>query len=366
MSVRRWKDRLAWLAMVSVVLLSGAWVQAQQPESPAEDLAFPAIPGLSQPIPPPSPFWIGLECFPADPTLRAQLGLEEGIGLVVAEVAPDGPAAKAGVKPHDLILTAGDKSLSSVADLVEQIEVSQGITHPKAGETERKRRLAKPAPEKELSLEVLRAGEKLTITVTPAARESNSAVPPAGRIHVFGPDSRSITHWMEQLRGGPAGQGPLSFWVARPHVVLDGALPDDMTVTIKKRGKELANIIVERGEETWEITQDKLADLPDEIRRHVEPLLGPLAQVPPAAVAEVERVERELLGRVRELGPDGAIRSRVEQRIDQLNEQLEGLRRTVEDLRKPAADEPAPPAEEKPAPTEDLPEPKAEGSTSEA
>jgi len=365
MKIRRWKDRLAWVAMVSVVLLSGAWVQAQQPETPNGDLAFPAIPGLSQPIPPPSPFWIGLECFPADPALRSQLGLEDGIGLVVAEVAPDGPAAKAGIKPHDLILKAGDKSLSSIADLIEQIEVSQGVTRPKAGETQRKRRLAKPAPEKELSLEVLRAGKQLTIAVTPAVRESNVAVPPTGRFHVFGPDSRSITNWMEQLRGGPAGQGPLSFWVARPHVVLDGALPDDMTVTIRKRGKELANIIVERGEETWEITQDKLAELPDEIRRHVEPLLGPLAQVQPAAAAEIERVERELLGRVRDLDPDGAIRSRVEQRIDQLNDQLEGLRRTVEDLRKPKADEPTPPADKKPAPAEDLPEPESEGPTSE-
>lgn len=367
MKTARWKDRLAWIAMVSVVLLSGAWVQAQQPSPPPGDVGLPAIPGLSAlptaPVPPPSAYWIGLECFPADPTLRAQLGLEEGTGLVVANVAPDSPAAKAGVKPHDVLLKAADKPLGAVADLIEAIDASQGVTHPKAGEPQRKRREAPPAPDKELSLEILRAGEKLTVAVTPAARETNAPLPPPAQ--VFGPDIRSFTDWISRGPGRmTSGSGPFSFWVARPHVLLQGALPDDMTVTIKKRGKELANIVIEQGENTWEVTQDKLAELPEEVRRHVEPLLGPLAQFPPDAAAEVERVERELMGRVRGLDPEGQIRSRVERRIDKLNEQLEGLRRSVEDLRKPAANDPAAPAEEKPAPAEDLPEPK-NNSTSE-
>ncbi|MBX3411871.1 MAG: PDZ domain-containing protein [Pirellulales bacterium] len=373
MKIARWKDRLAWFAMVSVVLLSGAWVQAQQPTPPG-DVLLPAIPGLTPqslnlptaPVPPPSPYWVGLECFPADSTLRTQLGLPENSGLVVAEVAPDSPAAKADIKQHDVLLSAGDKQLSSVADLIEAINASQGITMSKAGEPLRKSEEAVPAPSKTLTLAVLRAGEKLTIEVTPAAREVNARALPAGPGRIFGPDSRALTNWIEQLRGATApGQGPLSFWVARPDVIFQGAaeLPEDMTITIKKRGKELAQIIVEQGEKSWQVTQDRLAELPDDVRRHVEPLLNPLAQVAPGAAQEIERVERELLGRVRDLDPNGALRSRLEQRLEQLHEQLEGVRRSVEELKKPSADKAAPKKEQPAAkPAEDLPEPKSDAS----
>lgn len=375
-SIVRWKDRLAWVGMVSVVLLSGAWVQAQQPTLPPGDVLLPAIPGLTPqaigvPLPPPSPFWVGLECFPADPALRAQLGLADDVGLVVAEVAPNSPAAISGIKQHDVLVRAGDKQLTSVADLIEAINASQGIPTPKAGESLPKPDAAPAAPAKPLTLALMRGGKDRVIVehlidVTPAARAVNAPVPPVGPGSIFGPDSRALTSWIEQLRGAAAnGQGPLSFWVARPDVIFQEAaeLPDDMTVTIKKRGKELAQVVVEQGDKTWEVTQDKLSELPDEVRQHVAPLLNPIAQVAPGAAQEVERVERELLGRVRDLDPDGAIRGRMEQRLEQLYEQLEGVRRSVDELRKPSADDAAP-KKEKPAakPTEDLPQPKDDAS----
>src|SRR5207237_244362 len=46
----------------------------------------------------------GASLAPADEPLRAQLGLPDGHGLVVVSVAPEGPAAKVGLKTSDILL----------------------------------------------------------------------------------------------------------------------------------------------------------------------------------------------------------------------------------------------------------------------
>ena len=51
-------------------------------------------------------------------------------------------------------------------------------------------------------------------------------------------------------------------------------LPDDMTVTVTKHGKDPAKITVAQADKTWEVTEDKLDDLPEEIRPHAEAILG--------------------------------------------------------------------------------------------
>src|SRR5205807_636111 len=70
-------------------------------------------------------YWIGLICNPPDDALRAQLKLKDA-GLVVREAVPDAPAAKAGIKVHDILLAAGDKELRDVRDLMDAVEKSDG------------------------------------------------------------------------------------------------------------------------------------------------------------------------------------------------------------------------------------------------
>ena len=95
---------------------------------------------------------IGVLLVPISKTLDAQLDLK-GKGLAVEHVTPGGPADKAGIKPHDILLANGDHAftgsmIKSSGDLEGQI-----------------------AEGKEISLKVLRAGKPLTVTLTPAAAE---------------------------------------------------------------------------------------------------------------------------------------------------------------------------------------------------
>ena len=97
----------------------------------------------------PSDYWIGLECVPVEPALRSQLGLAEHQGLMVASVMPESPAAKAGIKPYDVLVKAGDKPLRGLKTLVEAVDASK---------------------DKPLALELFRGGKSEKIDVTPAKR----------------------------------------------------------------------------------------------------------------------------------------------------------------------------------------------------
>ena len=70
---------------------------------------------FSMPVPPPPPSvptpYIGVVTLPPPPALGAQLGLKEGFGLLVGEVLPDSPAAKAGVQKHDVLTKFNDQQL---------------------------------------------------------------------------------------------------------------------------------------------------------------------------------------------------------------------------------------------------------------
>lgn len=58
----------------------------------------------------PTPY-IGVITTPPPAVLSAQLGLAEGFGLVVSDVLPDSPAAKAGVQRYDVITKFNDQQL---------------------------------------------------------------------------------------------------------------------------------------------------------------------------------------------------------------------------------------------------------------
>jgi hypothetical protein len=285
-------------------------------------------------------YWIGVQINDVSPALRAQLNLDENRGVLVGEVLPDSPATKAGVKQYDILLAIGEHKIGSNEDVLKAVKAADG---------------------KDIRLTILRGGSERSVSVTPAERPVRAVVarPPEG--------AKELARWFQRVQpGAPLGtvqQWPnLQFDVVKPGqaFVLSNpelplvrqpvALPESLSVTITREGKQPAKIKVKQEEREIETTEDKLGELPEDIRRYVEPMLGrPRATLSmrgapsapqramlrmnarPGAAADVlipappgaEQPQR----RVRSLPPGGP--EGVEKRLEALERRLDELQRTV-------------------------------------
>jgi len=165
-----------WTLMVALVLGAGAVARAQEQESGNPEKGVVQIgrsdksdsrPNLPPPgeqaddeRPAPPKFWIGLlgGAIPADNPLRAQLDLPEKAGLLVANVMPDSPASKAGIKQHDILLKANNSDLHEMKDLIDLV-MSEG---PKKGE---------------IALDILRHNKRATLALKPEERPADVRMP---------------------------------------------------------------------------------------------------------------------------------------------------------------------------------------------
>lgn len=120
-------------------------------------VALSAAPARAQPPDWPMPGWlqahgrIGLQVQPMTPELREHFGAPKDRGVLVVRVEVERPAARAGVRVGDIVLSVDEKPLGSPHDLVRAVHL---------------------APDgAALRLEVLRGGEKQSIAVQPEPRE---------------------------------------------------------------------------------------------------------------------------------------------------------------------------------------------------
>lgn len=289
-----------------------------------------------------SEYWIGVECHPIDEAVRTQLGLKDE-GLIVEQVMPESPATKAEIKRFDILLSVNDKPLRQVPDLIAVLEESK---------------------DKELRFKALRGGKETTIQVTPAKR-------PEGQPGGEGVRDLIIRHLGPQ--GADVVKQPLRMQFLHPGLVLPPGgpgrhdLPDDVSITVHKQGKKPATVEVKRGDKTWNTTDDKLAELPDDVRGPVERFLGagqlfniklpepgdgPRMRVrrlePPQPPHEGEhagpqpreggsegprRVERPRVEARIVQRPEGDANARIEQRLQAMAERLSEMNRDLQELR---------------------------------
>ena len=95
-------------------------------------------------------YWIGVPVSPIDSTLRAHLpALMADAGLVVNDVVKGSPADQAGILKSDILVTMAGKPLKNPDGLIEQIQAAGG---------------------RAVSLDIIRAGRPIIVTVTPAKR----------------------------------------------------------------------------------------------------------------------------------------------------------------------------------------------------
>jgi len=261
-------------------------------------------------------YWIGVHAVPIDQALRSHLQLEDR--LIVVQVMPDSPAAEAGLKQHDILLKFDDRELTSMAELVSSVRGSNG---------------------KAAIIAVLRAGKEISIRISPAKRPEGTVELP-----VELPDWKPLQWWRDsdtKARGfrlvGPG------FIIGRPD-----PLPNDVSINIRKENDEPTKITVKRADDKWEVTEETIDELPDElrepIRRHLEgnsedalipntsifrlpkALAGGRAiiHITPRLGRADGDIPKILRGSQRRLQPDP---------FKALEEQIEGLRREVEKLR---------------------------------
>jgi hypothetical protein len=281
-------------------------------------------------------YWLGLMVGPVSDEQRKEMKLPEGQGVVVQQVVPHSPAAKAEVKEKDVLLKAGDKPLKSVEDLLAAVNEAKG---------------------KPLAVVLLREGKEHAIQVTPAKRP----VPEGGDLEHL---QKFFGQVEEMIEGdGADGRRVFRFHTFGPGAILPpGAplpgdvliqrpLPDDMSVTISKTGKKPAQIAVKQGDEKWEGTEEQLDKMPAKFRPHVDRMLGRLPMaigiggfggggaggvggmggfnvrvLPPQPGQTMPKIMTERV-------MPAPLDQRIEKRLDQMNERIDKLFKMLEERR---------------------------------
>jgi membrane-associated protease RseP (regulator of RpoE activity) len=200
----------------------------------------------------PPTFWIGIRGRNVtEPVLRTQFQLAADLGVVIEEVVKESPAAKAGLRQHDILLRANGEPVLSMEELSRMVASGD----------------AKP-----IELLLIRLGKEETIVVVPEerpegmARSSNRDFGGG-----FGFDNGDPLGALRMFRGGigvlPQG-GAMAF---------NNSAPNGYSVNITRENGQPAKITVKKGDKTWTIEGDNkeaLAELPDDVRAHVEGLLN--------------------------------------------------------------------------------------------
>jgi membrane-associated protease RseP (regulator of RpoE activity) len=278
---------VAGLALMASVLLTASGSFAQE-----------ALPSHENPQ-----HWVGVFCRPLDETLRTQLHIPAGQGVVIDGVAAESPAAEAGLQSHDILIAVNGEPLGDASELLKFVEEAGG---------------------KKLTFKLIRQGKEQTVKVTPAARPKG----PAGEAFQLPRQNLDpLRMWIDHLND-PA-HGALHLRGFGPAVTLGRRarpnLPEDVSIQINKTGQKPAKIVVTRGEEKWELSDspEQIAKLPVELRPAVESMLG--LALPPFQV----RVPGSLQplrdgGSVEQAAPEMEQRLRaVEQRLEKLLQEME-------------------------------------------
>ncbi len=337
MVTKRMHGAPEWALMVALVFGAGAIAQAQeeQPQGPVVQIGK-ADEGQStgnverndagrveQPATP--KYWIGLAgaAIPTEHVLRAQLDIPENQGLLVASVVPDSPAAKAGLKQHDVLLRANDTELREMQDLVELV-VTQGEKKEK------------------ISLDILRKGKHETVTLTPEERPADAPRPELGNSDEFGGGFGGIVGpegLPQELLQRFQGRTPFEFRNFGPGVIVGGGqglgnMPSGVSVNIAKEKGKPTHITVKRGEETWEVVGDdpeSLEKLPEDLRPFVEQMLHGASPMD-LHTGQPGRAPMPELG-------DGRLRERMERMEQRMQELMERLNENNRSTQEPSAND---------------------------
>jgi len=366
-----------------------------------------------------SDYWIGIDGAPADDVLRAQLELPAGQGVIINQVVANSPAERAGLQQYDALLSTDDKPIGEISDLANHVQqrretpivlklvrsgkpltievTPQRRPASQTGETcpqlsplddpEFVRRVyldalgvAPTAENLNVFMHDLRQDKRVRLanellrrsTIATKSCASCHAGQPTGRaeslyrwiadyeITALAPIQRGLAHLADVDRDGGLdlyiANGPLAVTTQPPP-----SLPDDMTITITRKGNEPVRIQVTRGDQSWGTTENKVSDLPVDIRGYVSQFFATprTVAVQPLTTYRDQQAQNLALSAYK-LARDKAVSSKtpstvpasdaekpavqtapalvdVEKQLKTLTQQLEQLQKTLDELRKSSA-----------------------------
>jgi membrane-associated protease RseP (regulator of RpoE activity) len=257
-----WWVRGSAVPLLAVVLAGPIWGQDAEKKAPAA--AAPPVAKVEEANAPASSYWLGILAAPADAILKTHLGIE--VGVVVEQVVPESPAAKAGILVNDILLKFGDAELADVEGLQKAV-----------GETK----------DREAKVTLLRAGKQTTVNVKPQVRPADLGLAAPVRPGDWG----QITEMLKRLERGDFGEDPLRMFFIQPGVVVPkelkqqrielftsppGALqlPKGTRVTVTRQNDAPTKITVEKDGQKWEVGEGELDKLPEDVRPAVKGMLG--------------------------------------------------------------------------------------------
>ncbi len=269
-----------------------------------------------------SPYWIGVQCESAGevPILSEipSIGrLFHKGGLRVNSVTDDSPAHKAGLKKGDFIIALNGKVVNEISELLKVIG---------------------DAKTNNINVQIIRAdGKSETLKITPAKRpeQSDKQQKPA--------DDASYrvwqNYWLAQ-RLDPQNSTNASFWLRAVNAY--NQLPDDVEVTLNKKGKKPASIVVKRGDKEWKVNSDgDVRKLPTDIQTYLSGLRDATATklhydrfryfaAPNIYRGFNYRDAASALDKAQDKTED---KSNLLKRIEGISKQLDELRKSVDELK---------------------------------
>lgn len=202
-------------------------------------------------------YWIGIRGRSIQSeVLRTHLQLAEDMGVVVEEVVPDSPAAKAGIQKHDIIIRANDDAVDNMSVLQNQV---------------------REFGEKPIELKIFRYCKQEKLVVVPELRPAEVAQSqrpgndPWGRLQG---NPQDLLNEMLRGNGRLGAMGPGIIMNGQPFGM--NAMPNGLSVSVNRSNDGPPEITVKKGDQTWTIVGDDkeaLAELPEDVRPFVERML---------------------------------------------------------------------------------------------
>ena len=261
--------------------------------------------------------WIGVAVGPVPDILRAHVSLPAGVGVLVEQVIPDSPAARAGLQRHDIVTALDGNLLTDAKSLVDGVRAAQDGS---------------------LELKWMRGGQQMNAQITPAARPKTLKLDRGqrwpGGTAVNPQELGRLRDWIDRLEKNRGGPGRTRFHFFGPNFGPNAgpgqAFENNIKVQIERQNDEPAKITVEKDGDTWELTENDLDQLPPDVRAHVQSMLGGRMQF---NLPNLPRAFPQGVPPIQQLLPEDFSFPEFENQLEEMNQRMEQMFDELRQLR---------------------------------